>query len=96
MQPLLAVLRAKQSKGFCTLCRCRVRFVLLPTAYGFAAGHCVRVAIAGADSKHFTVDNQGDRTIWVHTGGTRAKHATRMVCGSCPDKWHPTTGARRL
>ena len=44
--------------------------MLLPTAYGFAAGHCMRVAIAGADSKHFTVDHQGDRTIWVHTGGT--------------------------
>lgn len=46
--------------------------MLLPTAYGFAAGHCVRVAIAGADSKHFTVDHQGDRTIWVHTGGSHA------------------------
>jgi hypothetical protein len=42
--------------------------VLLPTAYGFAAGHCVRVAIAGADSKHFTVDHEGDRTLWIHTG----------------------------
>ena len=52
-----------------------MRFVLLPTAYGFAAGHCVRVAIAGADSKHLTVDHQGDRTIWVHTGGIRAEHA---------------------
>ena len=47
---------------------CRVHFVLLPTAYGFAAGHCVRVAVAGADSKHFTVDHEGDRTLWIHAG----------------------------
>jgi predicted acyl esterase len=73
MQLLRAVQSAKHS-SFCTLLRCRVRFVLLPTAYGFAAGHCVRVAIAGADSKHFTVDHQGDRTIWVHTGGAALSH----------------------
>lgn len=50
------------------LCRCRVRFQLLPTAYGFAAGHCVRLAISGADAKHFSIDHEGDRTMWIHTG----------------------------
>jgi hypothetical protein len=40
--------------GACTLC---------------AQGHCVRLAISGADAKHFHIDHKGPRTIWVHTGG---------------------------
>ena len=46
----------------------RCRFQLLPTAYGFATGHCVRVAFAGADAKHFSPDFEGSRTLWIHSG----------------------------
>lgn len=31
-------------------------------------GHRVRLAISGADAKHFHVDHKGQRTIWIHTG----------------------------
>lgn len=45
----------------------RVRFQLLPTAYAFPPGHCVRLSIAGADVKHFAV-SQPDRVLHVHSG----------------------------
>lgn len=46
----------------------RCCFQLLPTAYGFGSGHCVRIAIAGADAKHFTMDHEGPRELCVLSG----------------------------
>ncbi|CAL8463886.1 g3421 [Coccomyxa elongata] len=46
----------------------RMRFQLMPTAYRFAKDHRVRLAISGADAKHFHIDHKGPRTIWIHTG----------------------------
>jgi hypothetical protein len=31
-------------------------------------GHRIRIGISGADAKHFHVDHQGKRAMWVHTG----------------------------
>lgn len=31
-------------------------------------GHSVRLALAGADAKHFYVDHAGARTLWFHAG----------------------------
>eukprot|EP00208_Stichococcus_sp_RCC1054_P002346 CAMPEP_0206139850 /NCGR_PEP_ID=MMETSP1473-20131121/7550_1 /ASSEMBLY_ACC=CAM_ASM_001109 /TAXON_ID=1461547 /ORGANISM="Stichococcus sp, Strain RCC1054" /LENGTH=865 /DNA_ID=CAMNT_0053533773 /DNA_START=333 /DNA_END=2930 /DNA_ORIENTATION=- len=47
----------------------RVRFQLLPTAYAFPPGHCVRIAVAGADGKHFSSDHEGPRTLYMLSGG---------------------------
>ena len=35
-------------------------------------GHCVRLALSGADAKHFHVDHVGPRTIWVHSVGAES------------------------
>ena len=35
-------------------------------------GHHVRLALSGADPKHFHVDHSGKRTMWIHTGPSRA------------------------
>eukprot|EP00884_Botryococcus_braunii_P020655 jgi/Botrbrau1/7273/Bobra.0318s0011.1 len=43
-------------------------FQLLPTAYTFAPGHCLRISVSGSDEKHFRVDHSGPRTIWLHSG----------------------------
>ena len=47
---------------------CRCRFKLLPTAFSFAEGHCVRLAVTGADSKHFAGDYVGQRSLWLYAG----------------------------
>ena len=31
-------------------------------------GHSVRLALAGADAKHFYVDHACTRTLWFHAG----------------------------
>ena len=31
-------------------------------------GHRVRLALAGADVKHFYMDHEGPRTLWFHAG----------------------------
>lgn len=41
-------------------------FDLLPTSYLFQPGHCIRVAIAGADASHFAVLPGGPPTVHVH------------------------------
>ena len=50
----------------------RCRFKLLPTAFTFAEGHCLRLAVTGADGKHFAVDHQGPRSLWLYAGGSCA------------------------
>ena len=35
-------------------------------------GHHVRLALSGADPKHFHVDHTGKRTMWIHTGASMA------------------------
>ncbi len=45
---------------------------LLPTAFSFAEGHCVRLAVTGADSKHFAVDEPGPLSPWLEAGCGRA------------------------
>ncbi len=50
----------------------RCRFKLLPTAFSFAEGHCVRLAVTGADSKHFAADYAGPRSLWLYAGCGRA------------------------
>ena len=32
----------------------------------------MRLAVTGADSKHFAVDHTGPRTLWLYAGGGRA------------------------
>eukprot|EP00898_Chlorokybus_atmophyticus_P004091 jgi/Chlat1/4683/Chrsp3S05620 len=42
-----------------------LRFDMLPTAFRFAKGHCIRVAFSGADRKHFSSDHTGSRTLGI-------------------------------
>lgn len=50
-------------------------FDLLPTSYLFAAGHRIRIAIAGADASHFAVPDGTPPTLAVHRGRL---HASRI------------------
>lgn len=45
-----------------------LQFALMPTAFCFAPGHCIRLTLSGADAKHYTMDHSTERTIWLHTG----------------------------
>ncbi len=45
-------------------------------------GHCVRLALAGADAKHFYVDHAGPRTLWIHAGPGRPSCLSLPVLGS--------------
>eukprot|EP00898_Chlorokybus_atmophyticus_P004096 jgi/Chlat1/4688/Chrsp3S05648 len=53
-----------------------VRFSLMPIAYRFAQGRRIRVAIGGADTKHFRCDTSKPRTLWIHC---RADLPSRIV-----------------
>lgn len=44
-------------------------------------GHCIRVTIAGADSKHFTVDLRQPRKLWVHSASGRPSSIMFTVSG---------------
>jgi uncharacterized protein len=50
-------------------------FDLLPTSYLFQPGHCVRIAIAGADASHFAVLPSGSPTVRVYRSRL---HASRI------------------
>ena len=45
-------------------------------------GHSIRLAISGADSKHFYVDHAGTKTLWVHTGPGRQSSISLYVLDS--------------
>jgi putative CocE/NonD family hydrolase len=57
-----------------------LRFELLPTSYVFAAGHRVRLALAGADRDHFAlVPADGPPTLHFQRGPVHASHLVLPV-----------------
>ena len=43
----------------------------LKAVCAYVQGHSIRLALSGADSKHFYVDRMGTKTMWLHTGPGR-------------------------
>ena len=56
-------------------------FDLLPMSYLFQAGHCIRVAIAGADASHFAILPGGPPTLHVHRSRPHASRIDLPVVG---------------
>ncbi len=56
-----------------------VTFDLLPTSYMFQRGHCIRLAIAGADASHFAQLPGGPPRWAVHRSPLRASRITLPV-----------------
>src|SRR5262249_37195074 len=50
-------------------------FDLLPTSYLFQPGHCIRIAIAGADASHFAILPGGPPIVHVYRSRL---HASRI------------------
>ena len=60
-----------------------LRFALLPTAWRFSAGSCMRLSIAGGDADHFVQTPHGrPPLLTVMSGGERATVLELPVAGA--------------
>lgn len=57
-------------------------FDLLPTSYVFAAGHRIRIALAGADASHFATLPSGPSRLVVHRSRLHCSHVDLPVVDS--------------